>query len=84
MPKNSDILGILFLLVILNKKSNIFYDLHRLTETLNRLDNLSSTMSSIPDITSMAQKIGPMLSMLNNNSLQTYDDIYEENRNAIF
>ena len=84
MPKNTDILGLLLLVLILNKKSNLFYDLHRLTETLNRLDNLSSTMNSIPDITSMAQKIGPMLSMLNNTSLQTYDDYYEENGNAIF
>ncbi len=84
MARDSDIIGVLFLLFILSKKSNIFLDLHRIADTLNRLDRLSSTMNSIPDLNSIAQKIGPMLSMLSYNQDSSYDDYHEENGNAIF
>ena len=84
MSKDPNVIGIVLLFLVLNKKSNIFYDLHRITETLNRIDRLSSTVNSIPDLSTIAQRIGPMLSMLSSADGLTYDDYNEENRNAIF
>ncbi len=62
----------------------MFSDLHRMAEVLNKLDRVTSTVNTLPDITQMAQKIGPLMSMLNSNTLPSYDDYEEENRNAIF
>lgn len=84
MPKDTDILGIVFLLILLNKKTTIFSDLHRMAEVLNKLDRVTSTVNTLPDINQMAQKIGPLMSMLNSNTFPSYDNYEEENRNAIF
>ena len=84
MPKDTDILGIVFLLILLNKKTTIFSDLHRMAEVLNKLDRVTSTVNTLPDINQMAQKIGPLMSLLNSNTFPSYDNYEEENRNAIF
>ena len=84
MPKDTDILGIVFLLILLNKKTTMFSDLHRMVEVLNKLDRVTSTVNTLPDIGQMAQKIGPLMSLLNSNSLPSFDDYDNENQNAIF
>ena len=84
MSKEPNVIGIALLFLILNKKSNLFYDLHRITETLNRIDRLGSTVNSIPDLNTIAQRIGPMLSMLSATDEMNYDDYHEEKGNAIF
>ena len=84
MPKDTDILGIVFLLILLNKKTTIFSDLHRMAEVINKLDRVTSTVNTLPDINQMAQKIGPLMSLFNSNTFPSYDDYEEENRNAIF
>lgn len=84
MPKDTDILGIVFLLILLNKKTTMFSDLHRMAEVLNKLDRVTSTVNTLPDIGQMAQKIGPLMSLLNSNSLPSFDDYDNENQNAIF
>lgn len=84
MPKNTELIGLVLLLVILNKKSNLLYDLHKMTDLLDRIDRLSTTANSLPDLNSIMQKIGPLMSAINSNSLPSYDDYDEENRNAIF
>lgn len=84
MPKDTDILGIVFLLILLNKKTTIFSDLHRMAEVINKLDRVTSTVNTLPDINQMAQKIGPLMSLLNSNTFPSYDNYEEENRNAIF
>lgn len=84
MPKDTNIIGIVFLLVLLNKKNTMVSDLHRMVEVLNKLDRVTSTVNSLPDIGQMAQKIGPLMSMLNSNALPTFDDYNNENQNAIF
>lgn len=84
MPKDTNIIGILFLLVLLNKKTTMFSDLHRMIEVLNKLDRVTSTVNSLPDINQIAKNIGPIMSMLNTNSLPSFDEYEDENRNAIF
>ena len=84
MPKDTDILGIVFLLILLNKKTTILSDLHRMAEVINKLDRVTSTVNTLPDINQMAQKIGPLMSLLNSNTFPSYDNYEEENRNAIF
>ena len=50
MPKDTNIIGIIFLLVLLNKKTTMVTDLHRMVEVLNKLDRVTSTVNSLPDI----------------------------------
>ena len=59
-------------------------DLHRMVEVLNKLDRVTSTVNSLPDINQIAQKIGPLMSMLNSNALPSFGDYDNENQNAIF
>ncbi len=84
MPKNSEILGFFFLLLFLNKRTDMFNQLHRITEILNRMDNLSGAANSISDINALIQKVGPMMSAFNNLQSTSSDEYYEENRNSIF
>lgn len=84
MPKDNNVVGIVLLLLILNKRSSLFHDLHKMTELLDKIDHVSHAVNSLPNVGQLIQNIGPMLSMLETNSLPNYDDYIDENRNAIF
>ncbi len=47
MPKNSDIIGVLFLLLVLNKKNDLFQDLHKISELLNMMQKIGPMMSML-------------------------------------
>ena len=84
MPKNSELLWVFFLLLYLNKRSDLLHHLHRMTEVLNKMDNISGTVNSISDINSIIQKVGPMMAAFNSFQSDTSDEYYGENRNSIF
>lgn len=84
MPRNTDLLGIFMIMLLMSKKREIIPQLHRMTELLNRLDTLSSTASSLPDMSILMQKIGPIMSALNSTQENSSDEYYEEKQNAIF
>ena len=50
MPKNSDAIGILFLLLLLNKKIDLSHDLHRITEILNMVQKIGPMMSMLDSL----------------------------------
>ena len=47
MPKNSDALGILFLLLVLNKRLDLSQNLYRVTEILNMVQKIEPMISML-------------------------------------
>ncbi len=69
MPKNTEILGVVFLLLLLRKEQNL-NQLHKIARLINNIDHISKIA------------LNPLLSSLSGDyNVEEYDD---ENRNAIF
>ena len=83
MPKNTEILGVMFLLLLLRKEQNL-NQLHKIAQLINNIDHISKIALNpqILSAFSSLENLNPLLSSLSgDHNVEEYDD---ENRNAIF
>ena len=83
MPKNTEILGVVFLLLLLRKEQNL-NQLHKIARLINNIDHISKIALNPQILSTFAslENLNPLLASLSgDHNIEEYDD---ENRNAIF
>lgn len=83
MPKNTEVLGLLFLLLLFGKKQNL-NQLHKFAQLINNLEHISQIASSSQLLSAFSSldNLSPLISSLT--SEYNFEDSDDENRNAIF
>ena len=83
MPKNTEILGVLFVILLLRKEQNL-NQLHKIARLINNIDHISKIALNPQILSTFAslENLNPLLTSLSeDHNIEEYDD---ENRNAIF
>ena len=83
MPKNTDILGMLFILLLFVKKQNLS-QLHKIAHLINNIERISQVALNpqVLSAFSSLENLSPLLSSLSGDN--DFEDYENENRNAIF
>ncbi|MBR5516870.1 MAG: hypothetical protein IKU53_02760, partial [Firmicutes bacterium] len=80
---NTDILGILLLVIVFGKKQNL-NQLHKMAHLINSLENISQIAFSPQLLSALSSldTISPLISSLSNSN--NFEEYADENQNALF